>query len=717
MTEENLHFNVSSATKSILGKDLVTNKYIAIFELVKNSYDAMASKVDIEISDDEITITDDWVWMSFEDLRDKWLYVGYSEKSDPTLKKKRSVRSRPYAWAKGIGRLACDRLGKELTLTTSKDWNCEQIRVDWWAFEADSKVNFEKINVIRTWKISESEKIVEWTSIRIFGLREKWTEDDVEKIQTHLTKLISPVKNDQDKFDVFIHFGNKKTKVTNFIFDELWLLTTNVSVKVSEDGKVINTELIDRGLKIYTTHEKNYIWDHIKGVELEMFYLSKPSKLTFHSLVKQRSVEFGSIFLYNRWFRVFPYGQQGDDSFGIDKRKGQWHSRYISSRDLIWYVSISHESDQFVETSSRSHWLLDSSWLDQLKQLLLASLRKLEGYAVETLDWTYISSEEKEVFPDDKKSEIKKLIERLAKSKHILSVDYNYGDLKESIEHKVDWGFIWALGVLKKQAKKDTDPKLTEAVEKIESAQKKQEKTIKQQEGLIETKEQEGSALKAMLSNPLFKNVIDYHHDIAIASENISDSINDSLRSLDARDYDQLLAALEIIKFENTKILSISKIATSSWMKDWVHKKKMAVNKKITDYIESYKALISALDISVNDALSSDFVLSFRYYDLVTVLDNLLSNSMKHKAKKILVDMIWNKKGITIVFSDDGKWLDKKIKDPLTIFQPRVSQTSGAGWWLYQVKRIIEEMGGTISVKRESPWVSFTIKIGNEDEI
>ena len=49
MTERNedLRFRVSSGLKNIIGRDLINNKYIAIFELVKNSYDAGASKVDI----------------------------------------------------------------------------------------------------------------------------------------------------------------------------------------------------------------------------------------------------------------------------------------------------------------------------------------------------------------------------------------------------------------------------------------------------------------------------------------------------------------------------------------------------------------------------------------------------------------------------------------------------------------------------------------------
>ena len=44
---KNLQFRVSTALKSIIGKDLINDKYIAVFELVKNAYDAGAKRVDI----------------------------------------------------------------------------------------------------------------------------------------------------------------------------------------------------------------------------------------------------------------------------------------------------------------------------------------------------------------------------------------------------------------------------------------------------------------------------------------------------------------------------------------------------------------------------------------------------------------------------------------------------------------------------------------------
>ena len=61
---EILHFKVSSGLKNIIGKELINNKFIAIFELVKNSYDAGATNVTIKFEniysdDSKISIIDD----------------------------------------------------------------------------------------------------------------------------------------------------------------------------------------------------------------------------------------------------------------------------------------------------------------------------------------------------------------------------------------------------------------------------------------------------------------------------------------------------------------------------------------------------------------------------------------------------------------------------------------------------------------------------------
>ena len=72
----------------LIGRDLITDRVTALFELVKNCYDANANVVSVHFNNvspdskgvSSIVIDDDGYGMSFEDVRDKWMVIGTSSK-------------------------------------------------------------------------------------------------------------------------------------------------------------------------------------------------------------------------------------------------------------------------------------------------------------------------------------------------------------------------------------------------------------------------------------------------------------------------------------------------------------------------------------------------------------------------------------------------------------------------------------------------------------
>ncbi|WP_350135244.1 ATP-binding protein [Marinovum algicola] len=65
-----------------LGDQLIGTPRLAVFELVKNAYDADASKVEVEIAGigtetPTIRVTDDGTGMSLETVRDIWLVIAH----------------------------------------------------------------------------------------------------------------------------------------------------------------------------------------------------------------------------------------------------------------------------------------------------------------------------------------------------------------------------------------------------------------------------------------------------------------------------------------------------------------------------------------------------------------------------------------------------------------------------------------------------------------
>ena len=144
-------FRISSGLKSIIGRDLITNDFVAIFELVKNSFDAHATKVkvvfELEKKDTAaIYIIDNGKGMSDVDIRKKWLFVAYSAKKDGS---EDPNKKHIYAGSKGVGRFSCDRLGRMLQLQTKplEQRTVNSILVDWGKFEQSPKKEFKDIGV------------------------------------------------------------------------------------------------------------------------------------------------------------------------------------------------------------------------------------------------------------------------------------------------------------------------------------------------------------------------------------------------------------------------------------------------------------------------------------------------------------------------------------------------------------------------------------------
>lgn len=189
---EILHFKVSSGLKDILGRDLITNELVAIFELVKNGYDADATEINLIINsaEDYIIIQDNGKGMNRDDIENKWLFVAHSEKRNS---------ERVYAGSKGIGRFSCDRLGKKLVLTSKKENQLSELSIDWGEFEKDSLLKFEDLEVeyksdneLNNKRISQS-----GTILKITELREKWDTDRVNKVISALQRLVNPFVDDE----------------------------------------------------------------------------------------------------------------------------------------------------------------------------------------------------------------------------------------------------------------------------------------------------------------------------------------------------------------------------------------------------------------------------------------------------------------------------------------------------------------------------------------
>lgn len=105
-TENKIYFNFSYFALKLLGKNLYSNPWSAISELVANSLDAQASSIKLYINmlDKEhstIEIFDNGTGMSYGDLAEKYVFMGKNKREDNSLTEdmKNSLMGR-----KGIGK-------------------------------------------------------------------------------------------------------------------------------------------------------------------------------------------------------------------------------------------------------------------------------------------------------------------------------------------------------------------------------------------------------------------------------------------------------------------------------------------------------------------------------------------------------------------------------------------------------------------------------------
>jgi hypothetical protein len=490
-------FRVSSALKTIIGKELITNDFIAVFELVKNSFDANATRVDITFEalnsrNARIIIQDNGHGMDESDLFEKWLFVAYSSKKDGAEDYRDKIKStRIYAGAKGIGRFSCDRLGSKLKLYTRKKsagvpFNV--LKVDWNDFEVDSKKEFIDVPVEYQTAKSVPFHLRQGTILEIGGLRsDDWTRDKLLGLKRSLERLVNPnQENDVADFAIHLHVPEEKPadnetpksepwkivngRIRNFLFESLRLKTTQIEVKVALDGKEISTQLMDRGTLIYQIRERNPYEHSLKNISIYLFALNHSAKTLFSKSMGLRPVEYGSVFLYKNGFRIHPFGDVHEDKLGINRRKQQGQARFLGTRDLTGRIEINGDNPEFRETSSRDGGLVDNQAFDDLREFFIEfALKRLEAFVVGIIKFGNDGDllDQEGLSPEETKAHIFDLIARLTKSEQVLDFSYD-PDLLNILENRSESSVSSLLKNFKRIAAESNNKILTREATKAE---------------------------------------------------------------------------------------------------------------------------------------------------------------------------------------------------------------------------------------------------------
>jgi signal transduction histidine kinase len=420
-----LPFRPRARLLQLLGDQLIGTSRLAVFELVKNAYDADAEIVTVTLkglegADGAIIVEDDGDGMTLETIRDIWLVPGHDHRHAQRKALQRTRLHRLPLGEKGLGRFAVHKLGDEIELITRAKENTEcVVSIDWDAlikepFLSDAQVTIQTRNP----EVFTGETT--GTKITISRLREKnWSRGDVRRLLRQITSISSPFTNRSDRFETALSVPEHPDWVAGvpdvsalmqrapwwFTFTvEKGLVTWSyefrgvtgiklapraaskdqvpLQIAPERDRDLYGT---DQGRKTSQPKKITATQDHMKGIGpiKGTFYVFDRdrdilNKLGDSQLVQNFLDENGGVRLYRDSMRVYNYGEPGDDWLGLDLRRVNTPTRNISRNIIVGAIDLSlQDSDQLTEKTNREGFVENDAY-HRLRQIVLGAVSILE---------------------------------------------------------------------------------------------------------------------------------------------------------------------------------------------------------------------------------------------------------------------------------------------------------------------------------------------------
>lgn len=370
----------------LIGEDLISDEPVAVVELVKNAYDADATHAIVEFSGNEnsrLTVEDDGHGMDLDTVLGSWFEPG-------TLSKRhedRSPKGRVYQGAKGIGRFASARLATSLLLESRKSPNSAGVTVlfDWGRFEEDSYL--DEIEV--AWEETSALEFANGTRLTLEGLRKQWNEPDYEDLHSRLSRLVSPF-DEVAGFQVILTIPGLPQFSGEVQPPELLALPRyqlNGSVDsegyfdgvLRYDGEAAET-FVRRKLGNagevpmcgpFSTEIR--VWDRDRE-GLDPVATKLDQSITE---VRRTLNTYSGVSIYRDGFRVYPYGQRGNDWLGLDNRSRQSPVMRLANNQIVGAIRISRDTNPDLRDRSNREGLVMNGaygalqdWFEEVLQLI-----------------------------------------------------------------------------------------------------------------------------------------------------------------------------------------------------------------------------------------------------------------------------------------------------------------------------------------------------------
>ena len=399
----------------LLGDELIGSPRLAVFELVKNAYDADANEVTVRLdlaSRDEptITVTDDGEGMTLERLRSVWLVPGDDHRRRQRENGQRSPRHhRLSVGEKGLGRFAVHKLGDRITVTTrARDSDECVVEIDWRELIEKPYLDEAPVRI----RIRPAEVFTEGrtgTRIEVRELRPpQWSRGEVRRLCNQITSICSPFEEpgefratlqvpgneswiedlpdlaaivdraiwkfsfrlDEGRFDFTYEFR----RVPGFQLAPRKVSKSNGKLKlppIPGDGRMDKKVVADKTTAqgIGPVSGEFHVFDRDRKVL---------QRLGDTRLLTSYLDENGGIRVYRDGIRVYNYGEHGDDWLGLDLRRVNIPTRRVSRNIVLGAVHLSLASSGELREKTNREGFIENDACKRLRQIVLAALGALE---------------------------------------------------------------------------------------------------------------------------------------------------------------------------------------------------------------------------------------------------------------------------------------------------------------------------------------------------
>ena len=704
-----------------IGKDLIKDLPAALVELVKNSYDADASYVEITYIKNEdglnIIVEDDGHGMSQETVLNAWMVPS----TDYKLKKKNSPKGRVYQGRKGIGRYAVSLLGNKLKLITTRDGMETTACFDWDEFNSEKKLSDIPIFITTSETTNNSGTKLIITNEFGNNLADEINEIDAQKVEKELSKLLSNIKD----FKIIVSYkkfysDDKKNicnkEISQLEFNEAWHY--KLSGEIHAD---FNYEL--KYSNFYTKEEKEFKGSFIKelpknsvpcggisidyrvydkdpsGIEVIMNFINGNQNTNLSKTeIRNMLIDKSGISIFRNDFRIRPYGDKGFDWLNLDSKRVQNPSMAIGSEQINGKISIESEEISGLKEKSARDGLYENSNFYTLQRIADLSLSLLE----------------KERFKYRQKATKKKpeAIDKLFDFSHInqkmeKAVEKAYKNLMKSPE-KTDEHITILNQELTKEIKNLEKEKETEFLEVKETIAIYQKHTTLG--NMISVVLHEGRKPLSWYTNriPTIKEYLDNLYRCEELGTSSYNNLSNQMKKLS----DEAMRMSNF--FKRLDPLSSNKRGKC---------KKTSVQKQINGVIELFGEIAKDKDVEIQYNSVEELYTNIIEEDLYMALTNIVENAMfwvefsSEPLKSIEIVSYGDDDKIYIEILDNGPGISKEDLEDDILFTPgysgkkRVIEDNGTGLGLAITGEAIQRNNGKLEVIESIKGACFRITL------